>query len=214
VPLSTFLDAADQRGIAYDAARAFEEQLDDKLGSGHVKVDVVMIPVARDELISGLIEGYGDIAFGNITITPERAALVDFSDPFLEGVKEIVVTGPDSSALANLDDLGGREAYVRESSSYDQSLTRLNEWLRADGKAQVTLTLAPEVLEDEDTEEEGDPGRYGLRVAATSESFAPSRDSAPSSCEVGVDGGGRCTAHDHVATLGRASSTFQANGLD
>jgi membrane-bound lytic murein transglycosylase MltF len=153
VPLSRtfyFLDGAEQRGIAYDVARAFEEQLNDKLGSGHVKVDVVMIPVARDELISGLIEGCGDIALGNLTITPERAALVDFSDPFLEGVKEIVVTGPDSPTLANLDDLGGKEVYVRESSSYYESLTRLNERLRADGKAEMTLTLAPEVLEDED----------------------------------------------------------------
>jgi len=153
VPMSKtfyFLDGADQRGMSYEAAQSFEQQLNEKLDRGHLRVHVVMIPVPRDALVEGLVTGFGDIALGNISITPERAARVDFTDPFMEGVSELVVTGPDSPTLANLDDLGGSEVYVRESSSYYQSLVRLNERLRAEGKDVIDLTFAPEVLEDED----------------------------------------------------------------
>ncbi len=153
VPMSKtfyFLDGPDQRGISYEGAKMFEEQINEKLGTGHLKVHVVMIPAARDELVSGVAEGYGDIALGNISITPERQEVVDFSDPFMEGVKEIVVTGPDSPQLASLDDLSGKEVYVRPSSSYHSSLVRLNERFAAEGKAEITLSAAPEVLEDED----------------------------------------------------------------
>ncbi len=153
VPMSKtfyFLDGAELRGISYEGAKLFEEQINDRLERGHLKVHVVMVPVARDELIDGLLAGYGDIALGNISITPERAALVDFSDPFMGGISELVVTGPGSPELAGLDDLSGEEIIVRESSSYYTSLQRLNERFRAEGNDEITLTPAPEVLEDED----------------------------------------------------------------
>jgi membrane-bound lytic murein transglycosylase MltF len=129
-----------------------------------VKVHLLMIPVARDELIDGLLAGYGDIALGNISITPERAALVDFSDPFMDGVNELIVTGPSAAPLTTLDDLGGREIYVRASSSYYQSLVRLNKRFLAAGKDLVTLTLAPDVLEDEDLLEMVNAGLVGIVV--------------------------------------------------
>ena len=115
VPMSKtfyFLDGAQQRGISYEGMQMFEEQINASLERGHLRVHVVMIPVARDELIDGLVEGYGDIALGNITITPTRRELVDFSDPFLTDVAELVVTGPQSPELSSLDDLSGQEVMV------------------------------------------------------------------------------------------------------
>ena len=153
VPMSKtfyFLDGAQQRGISYEGMQMFEEQINASLERGHLRVHVVMIPVARDELIDGLVEGYGDIALGNITITPTRRELVDFSDPFLTDVAELVVTGPQSPELSSLDDLSGQEVMVRASSSYYESLQALNARFREEGKEEIELTLASEVLEDED----------------------------------------------------------------
>jgi len=153
VPMSKtqyFLDGADQRGISYEAAKLFEDHVNESLERGHVRVHVVMVPVARDELIPGVVAGFGDIAMGNLTITPERQELVDFTIPLASGVSELVVTGPGSPELSSLDDLAGQEVYVRQSSSYYQSLLRLNERFSAEDKAEMTLTLAPEVIEDED----------------------------------------------------------------
>jgi hypothetical protein len=46
-------------GATYDFVRAFDEDLNRRLGSGHLRVQFVFIPVARDKLIPGLVEGPG-----------------------------------------------------------------------------------------------------------------------------------------------------------
>jgi membrane-bound lytic murein transglycosylase MltF len=61
-----------------------------------------------------------------------------------------VVTGPKSPSVASLDDLSGLEVFVRTSSSYHESLLKLNERFKAEGKKPVALKPAPETLEDED----------------------------------------------------------------
>ena len=145
-----FLDGVDQRGATYELVRMFEDDLNEKLDTGLLKIHVLVIPVTRDRLLPALAAGYGDIAASNLTITPERLETVDFSDPFLTGVNEVVVTGPGAPALASLDELAGQEIHVRPSSSYFQSLTRLNESFRDAGRPEMTLTPAAAYLEDED----------------------------------------------------------------
>jgi ABC-type amino acid transport substrate-binding protein len=74
-----FLDKATQRGASYEMVKAFEEQINSELKTRHLKVHALFIPTARDRLIPDLAAGLGDIAVGNLTITPERARVVDFS---------------------------------------------------------------------------------------------------------------------------------------
>jgi membrane-bound lytic murein transglycosylase MltF len=75
---------------------------------------------------------------------------VDFSDPVYQGVREVVVTGPGAPALRTLEDLSGREVYVRASSSYAEHLRRLNEDWRARGLKPAVIRPADENLEDGD----------------------------------------------------------------
>jgi membrane-bound lytic murein transglycosylase MltF len=145
-----FLDQGTQRGASYEVLKEFEKTINKALKKKTVKVEMVFIPVSRDELISGLVEGRGDIAAANLTITPERQEFVDFSDPFFTGVSEIVVSGPGAPKLANVDDLAGKTIHVRKSSSYYASLGLLNEQLKKAGKSEVKLIPADENLEDED----------------------------------------------------------------
>jgi membrane-bound lytic murein transglycosylase MltF len=159
-----FVDRGRQRGVTYDAMRAFEDDVNKRLGTGRLKVQVVFIPVSRDELLPGLVEGRGDIAAANLTITDERRQQVDFSDPFLTGVDEIVVTGPASPPIGSVQDLAGQQVFVRQSSSYHESLLRLNAELERAGKPSVRLKLAPETLEDEDLLEMVNAGLVKLVV--------------------------------------------------
>lgn len=145
-----FVDKGVQRGINYDAFREFEEQLNAKLKTKHIRVNVIFIPVSRDQIIPALLEGKGDIAVANLTVTDERQRLVDFTDPVMKNVREIVVTGPISGSIAKIDDLAGRKFFVRTSSSYHASIVALNERFRKEGKAEVVIEEAPENLEDED----------------------------------------------------------------
>jgi membrane-bound lytic murein transglycosylase MltF len=91
-----------------------------------------------------------DLVAGNLTITPEREALVDFTDPTRTNVDQIVVTGPGSAALTSLEDLSGQRIFVRKSSTYEGSLQTLNEKLKARGAPPVVIEAAPENLEDDD----------------------------------------------------------------
>ena len=147
-----FNDKGAQRGLVADSLKDFEVYLNRKYKK-QLKtrpITVVALPTTRELMLTGVIDGTGDLAVGNLTITPERAKRVDFSIPDSKEIFEILVTGPASPALGTLDDLAGRDVHVRRSSSYYQSLLRLNQRFRGFGKPQVTLTLVPEALEDED----------------------------------------------------------------
>jgi membrane-bound lytic murein transglycosylase MltF len=145
-----FLDGATQRGATYEALKTFEDFVNQRLGRRTIKVHVVIIPVDRDQLLPALVQGLGDIAAANLTITPERLESIDFSDPLVSGVSEVVVTGPSAPQLASLDDLAGREIHIRRSSSYWQSLNELNGDLLRRGLDPIRLEAVQEYLEDED----------------------------------------------------------------
>ncbi|MCK5203479.1 MAG: lytic transglycosylase F, partial [Desulfobacterales bacterium] len=115
-----------------------------------LKIKVVVIPTKRDRLLPALVEGLGDIAAGNLTITSVRQKQVDFSAPHLTGVDEIIVTGPAEPAIETLEDLAGKEIHVRASSSYYESLMQLNTRFKNSGKAPLKIVLADEYFEDED----------------------------------------------------------------
>ncbi|MBW2572477.1 MAG: lytic transglycosylase F [Deltaproteobacteria bacterium] len=145
-----FLDRGRQYGLSYEALREFEKFINKKLKTKTLKVQVVFIPVRRDELIPSLLNGIGDIAVANLTITTERQKQVDFSNPFLKGVKELLVTGPAAPPINSIDDLAGKEIHVRRSSSYYESLIQLNTSFKKTKKSQMKLVLADETFEDED----------------------------------------------------------------
>lgn len=145
-----YVDKGREKGITYELMKMFEEELNRKFGKKTLRMHVVFIPVARDELISGLIEGRGDIAAAGMTITPERQERVDFSDPMTRTLSEILVTGPSAPEISRLEDLAGREVYVRASSSYRSSLESINSGFRERGLDEIVVRDISEHLEDED----------------------------------------------------------------
>ena len=145
-----FLDGADQRGLIYELLKEFETYLNTELKRKTLKIKLVVIPTRRDRLLPALVEGLGDIAAGNLTITPVRQKKVDFCNPHLTGVDEIIITGPDSPTIETVDDLSGKKIHVRKSSSYYESLLQLNKRFKKSGKPPVKIVPADEYLEDED----------------------------------------------------------------
>jgi membrane-bound lytic murein transglycosylase MltF len=145
-----FLDGADQRGLTYELLKEFEKFVNRKLQRKTIQVHVILIPTKRDLLFEHLVEGRGDIAAGNLTITPQRLKQSDFAAPLLTGIDEIIVTGPKSPQVKTVDDLAGKEIYVRASSSYYDSLNLLNARFKKDGRKLMKIKLADEYLEDED----------------------------------------------------------------
>jgi membrane-bound lytic murein transglycosylase MltF len=149
-PVLYYVDKGREIGATYEAAQAFEAYVNKAAGNPKQKIYVLLMPVRHDELLPRLLAGEGDIAAAALTITPERKAQVDFSNPFMRDISEIVVTGPSARPVASLDDLSGLEIYVRKSSSYAQHLAALNADLTKRGLAPAIIKPADEVLEDGD----------------------------------------------------------------
>ncbi len=148
-PLFFQFDGDGQRGLVAEWGKAFEEHLAEEIGRVRSPT-VVLIPVGRDELLPGLVEGRGDLVMGNLTITPERQKQVDFGPPIHTDVSELVVTGPAAEGVASFDDLVETGLYVRRSSSYFEHLQGLNAKRSGRGQQPIPITEADENLEDYD----------------------------------------------------------------
>jgi ABC-type amino acid transport substrate-binding protein len=141
-----FADTTRIYGITVETGRELEMELNKRYGRRSFNIRVEYLPTRRDRLLDDLIAGRGDIAAGSLTITPERAALVDFLDPWVTGVKEVVVLGPASPPLSTLDDLSHKEIRVRTSSSYFTHLRALSDDLVARGLAPIQIRPISEDL--------------------------------------------------------------------
>jgi membrane-bound lytic murein transglycosylase MltF len=147
---SYFIDQGTQRGLVPDAFKLFEDDLNKRLANKHIRVQVVFVPVAHDELVPALLQGRGDVVAAGTLISDWRKEAVDFTDPTRSGVSVIPVTGPGTPAVANVQDLAGRELYLRPSEIPRGAVERFNADLARAGKAPVRVRPAPEVLSDED----------------------------------------------------------------
>lgn len=162
-----YIDKGRERGLTAELVRDFERYINKKYKKQLKKrpITVYIIPTSRDRLLETVVNGRGDIAAGNLTVTPERLKLVDFSEAKDQpGVSEVVVTKPGIESINSLDDLSGKTVHVRKSSSYYNSLLELNKKFKANGKVEVDIELLPEELEDEDIMEMVNAGLINITV--------------------------------------------------
>ena len=145
-----FVDKGAQLGMVPDAFKLFEDDLNKRLKNKNVIVHVVIVPVASDELIPALLEGRGDIVSAGKVATEWRREQVDFTNATRKDISSIVVTGPGVPPLKSLDDLAGKELYVRASDVSAKKVEEFNARLAAAGKPPARIKPAPEVLADED----------------------------------------------------------------
>lgn len=133
--VSYFLHKGNQRGFDYELIKMFAAEQG-------LRLDIVVPPQASD-LIPWLLAGKGDIIAAQMTVTDDRKAQIEFSEPYLF-VREVIVQRKGAPALQTLDDLEGKELSVRESSSYRATLRALEA-----EHGPFTVNIADEQLETE-----------------------------------------------------------------
>ena len=139
------------RGIVAELLVRMQKQLNADLGRGLDQVEILPMPVSRDRLIPALVAGSADLVAADLTVTDDRAELVDFSMPLARHIDEVVVFAAGRGEnVRSLDDLSGLTIYVRESSSYFEHLVSLNENLISRGLEPVAITTANEHLRTQD----------------------------------------------------------------
>jgi membrane-bound lytic murein transglycosylase MltF len=146
-PTLFFEDKGTIYGISANGAQLFENWVNKTFKLGARPLTVPLTPVSRDKLFDRLLAGDGDIAAGDITITDELREKVAFSAPVITNVREVVITRENVRELDSPEELSGKEVAVGRSTSYYESLIRLNERLTAQGKPPVSITIVPDTLE-------------------------------------------------------------------
>ena len=139
------------RGIVTELLAMLQQELNASLGRRLDQIEIVPMPVSRDRLIPALLSGEADLVAADLTITEARSELVDFSVPFATGIDEIVVFAPNTGeGVQSIDDLSGRDVFVRKSSSYFEHLSDLNADLQSRGMSPVNIVEANELLRVQD----------------------------------------------------------------
>ena len=107
-----FIDRGTPRGTAYDQGKLLEDELN-KARPPDSRVSVQFVPLSRSELLPALLDGKGDIVMADLTVTPERQATVAFTDPWIDGVDEIVVTSPGAPPIPRVTPVPGTMGIIR-----------------------------------------------------------------------------------------------------
>ena len=145
-----FIDRGKQFGVEAELGSQLETWLNKQYKFKTLRLHVAFVPTARDDMIEALTSGKGDILAANLTITPDRLSKIDFTNPWLNNVSEILVQSRSSPSIAKVEDLAGKEFYIRTSSSYFSNLNKLSERFKVMGLEPIKLKPADENLEDED----------------------------------------------------------------
>jgi membrane-bound lytic murein transglycosylase MltF len=145
-----FIHQGQRGGYQYEMVEAFTRFLNRRHleGRGELPIQFELIPVDDDQLIPMLSEGAADLIAARLTITAARAERVRFSRPY-RSVNELVVTHDETPPIDSAEGLSGRVVAVRKSSSYHESLVRLNREITSAGREPLQVELVDDALETE-----------------------------------------------------------------
>ncbi|MCV5688468.1 transporter substrate-binding domain-containing protein, partial [Escherichia coli] len=87
-----YIEGGTPKGIGAELLAHFEKDL----RKIKPKLNVQIIPLARDQLLPSLENGSGDLVVANLTITEARKQKVDFSTPILSGIEEWMITNKNT----------------------------------------------------------------------------------------------------------------------
>ena len=85
---------------------------------------IQLVPMALGELIPALNANKTDIIAANLLITPERLALVDFSDAIAPGGDGLIVLKSDNTPYKTLDDLKGIAVASQAGSPFAEAMRK------------------------------------------------------------------------------------------
>lgn len=146
--VSFFMNKGHQDGLYVALMKEFEKYLQTKYREAK-RLKIYFIPVRQDQMMQRISDGYGDIAMG-VSPTNDFRRYVDFTIPEKLWLKEISVTRSGSKPIEKIEDFAGRFIWVRESSSYYESLKVINTYLKAMKLKPITIIKADEFLTDAD----------------------------------------------------------------
>jgi len=149
-PIGFFYDDGQPMGVMYDALTALQTYVNQKLGTGALKIQISFIPVRPDQVETALRQGVGDFVAYSLVVTPGRKQQVAFTVPLETNARQVLITGPTSGTITSLEDLGGKEIYANPLTVQYQVLLQLNAKLKKAGKPLILIRPANNYLMEDD----------------------------------------------------------------
>ncbi|MGF1692116.1 transglycosylase SLT domain-containing protein [Photobacterium kagoshimensis] len=140
-----YLDKGKPKGVVSEMLILFEKYLAKHTNK---RLHLSVIPIPRDQLLPALMAGVGDIAAANLTITAQRAAKVDFSTPILKDIDEVFITSNKAKPITGFEQLADRDVWIRPSSSYYQSIRKINRALKQQNLPPMQVHFIEETMQD------------------------------------------------------------------
>ncbi len=159
-----YVDGNQRKGLAFEASENFEKYINEELGFHPPKIKTVVIPVPRPNMINLLAEGYADMAMGGLYITPEDQEIIDFTEPTIKGLHEVVVAHKGSPKLNSMTDLSGKILYIRDPDNSAHHLEALQQTLTSAGAKPVVIKETDQYLDDGEILEMVNAGIYPYAV--------------------------------------------------
>jgi membrane-bound lytic murein transglycosylase MltF len=158
-------DGGVPRGFEYELLLRYERFLNREIPGKYSRTKMVFIRVPFAQLLGALNEGKGDIAAAGLTITTERQATVNFTDPYIPAVREIVVLNSQTREIESINDLSGQKVYVLRGSSFVTHLEKMNNKFIQQDKSPIELVQSDPNLAPEDILELVNAGVLNITVA-------------------------------------------------
>lgn len=96
-----------------------------------VRLEQTSMPLSG--ILPGLLSGKFDLAATSLTINPDRAHKVAFTQP-IANVSSVILVRADNTTINSLDDLRGKIVGTQQASASERELNKLQEQLQATGK--------------------------------------------------------------------------------
>lgn len=153
-----------QRGLEHDLIKAYEKYLNRGPRKKRYQTHVIFLTRPFNQLFNELLAGHGDLIASGLTVTQERQYSVDFTEPYIQNVQEILVSNKNSPTITKLEDLSNKQIIVVANSSYIIHLEKMNQSLGRLGLPGIEVFQADPILEAEDLLEMVNAGLFEYTV--------------------------------------------------
>lgn len=89
----------------------------------YMGVQLEIVPVTSQNRIPFIVTGKADLVMATLTITPERALQIWFSDPY--AAQESIIMAPEGTSITSFDDLKGKKVSVVRGAIQDPMVVKL-----------------------------------------------------------------------------------------
>jgi len=135
--------------MAYDMMREYEKRLNRQyFKNTKLKLNILFIPVPSSQIINMLAQGYGDIAIGPLMILKDQEKQVTHTEPIYKNHQLLLVSHHSVAEYKNINQLSGKEIWIRRNSIYHQQLQLINQRLSKLNKLPIYINIVADELED------------------------------------------------------------------